>query len=147
MENPESRLIDELFWFWPLTLGSSDSNDEAFEAMRRNDFSEAIEIWKQHETNASESNVSMHNLAIMYHMLALDIEQMRSNKSLTKKQSDQKREYWEQAFFRWKILLNNDGLWSRLSNRVRELDDPRLTTGACRRLQDGLPIILTNNKC
>jgi len=142
LENPESRLIDELFWFWPLTLGLSDSNDEALEAMQHNDYSEAIAIWKQHETNASESNISMHNLAIMYHVLALDFEQMRSNKSLTKKQSDQKREYWEQAFFRWKILLNHDGLWSRLSNRVRELDDPRLTTGVCRRLQDGLPIIL-----
>jgi hypothetical protein len=142
LENPESRLVDELFWFWPLAAGLTEENDEALASMKRNDFSDAVSIWKQHETNASESNVSMHNLAIMYHVLALDIEQVQSTQTISAKQSQQKREYWEQAYFRWNILLNHDGFWSRLTNRIREMDDLRLTTGAARRLQKGLPLVL-----
>jgi hypothetical protein len=144
LENPETRLIDELFWFWPLTIGLSGENDEALVALKRSDFSTAIAIWKNHETNASESNVSMHNLAIMYHVLALDIEQIQLTTTISQKQSQQKREYWEQAFFRWKVLLNHEGFWSRVTNRIRETDDPRLTTGVARRLQNGLPIVLLN---
>jgi hypothetical protein len=142
LTDPESRLIDELFWFWPLRIGLPEDKDDALVAMKRNDFSGAVSIWKQHEEKASEANVSMHNLAIMYHALALDIEYAGVTQALSKKQVQQKQFYWEQAFLRWQILLNHEGFWQRLTKRIRELDDPRLTTGTAHRIQAGLPLAI-----
>ncbi len=139
--NPESRLIDELFWFWPLATGRTESTDDALAALIRNDFSGAVAIWKHREENASEANVSMHNLAIMYHVLALDIEYMQAD-NLTEKLSRQKQEYWKQAFSRWQILLEHEGFWGRMTQRIHELKDDRLTTGTIRRLRAGLPLVL-----
>ena len=140
--DPESRLIDELFWFWPLWFGLPEEKDEALVALKRNDFEGAVSIWKQHEEKASEANVSMHNLAIMYHALALDIEHLELTQTLSPKQLNQKRYYWEQTFSRWQILLNHEEFWQRLTKRIRELDDPRLTTGTTRRIRSGLPLVV-----
>lgn len=142
LTNPESRLIDELFWFWPLQMGVPTDKDEALMSLKRNDFAGAVSVWKRHEETSSEANVSMHNLAIMYHALALDIEYLAATQTLSKKQSLQKRSYWEQAFQRWLILMKYEGFWRRLTERVRELDDPRLTTGTTRRIRAGLPLAL-----
>ena len=142
LNNPEQCLIDELFWFWPLSLGVSADMDDALVAMRSGDFSGAVSLWKRHEEGSSEANVSMHNLAIMYHALALDLEYAQGTQTLSKKQIQQKQDYWEQAFPRWQVLLNHDGFWHRLTARIRELGDPRLTTGTARRIREGLPLVL-----
>lgn len=142
LTDPESRLIDEFFWFWPLQISLPEDKDEALMAMKRNDFAGAVAIWKQHEEKSSEANVSMHNLAIMYHALALDIEYVEATQTLSRKQSQQKRSYWEQAFPRWHILMEHEGFWQRLTERIRELDDPRLTTGTARRIRAGLPSVI-----
>jgi len=142
LTDPESRLIDELFWFWPLQMGVPEDKDEALMFLKRNDFAGAVSIWKQHEENSSEANVSTHNLAIMYHVLALDMEYVEATQTLSTKQSKQKRSYWEQAFQRWQILMKHEGFWQRLTARIRELDDPRLTTGTARRIRAGLPLVI-----
>jgi len=142
LNDPEQRLVAELFWFWPLSLGVSADTDEALVAMRSGDFSGAVSLWKRHEKGSSEANVSMHNLAIMYHALALDLEHVEETQALSEKQIQQKQEYWEEAFPRWQILLNYEGFWHRLTARIRELDDPRLTTGTARRIREGLPVVL-----
>lgn len=138
--DPELRFIDEFFWFWPISLDSTGDSDDALVAIRQNDLLRALSIWERHEVQGSEANVSMHNLAVLYHAMALDIERLETEgKKLSKQQVDQKRSYWEQAFSRWKILLNDEGFWQRVRERIRELDDPRLTTGTVRRIRDGLP--------
>jgi len=142
LSDPESRLIDELFWFWPLGLAISEDRDDALEALKDDDYYSAVSIWKRHEEQSSEANVSMHNLAIMYHVLALDLEHVEATQSLSEKQVKQKRDYWEQAFPRWQILLDHKGFWQRLTARIRELDDPRLTTETARRIREGLPFVL-----
>jgi len=142
LNNPEQCFIDELFWFWPLSLGVSADMDDALVAMRSGDFSGAVSLWKQHEEGSSEANVSMHNLAIMYHALALDLEYAQQSQTLSKKQIQQKHDYWEQTFPRWQVLISYDGFWHRLTARIRELDTPQLTTGTARRLREGLPEVL-----
>jgi hypothetical protein len=141
LSDPESRLIDELFWFWPTHVGASDK-DEAFVALERNDILNAETIWKRREAEGSEANVSMHNLAILYHALALDLEHIETTQPLSKEQSGQKRDYWGQVYARWRILLSYDGFWQRVKDRAHELDDPRLTTGTIRRIREGLPFVL-----
>jgi len=142
LTDPESRLIDEFFWFWPLQMGLPEDEDEALVSVKRNDFTGAVAVWKQHEEKSSEANVSMHNLAILYHTLALDLECVAAAQTLSKKQSQQKGSYWEQAFLRWHILMEHEGFWHRLADRIRELGDPRLTTGTARRIRTGLPSVI-----
>jgi hypothetical protein len=143
LTDPESRLIDELFWFWPLQPGVREEADEALVAMKRGDLDGAVSIWKRHEVQSSEANVSMHNLAIMFHALALDIEHEAQTQPLSTRQIQQKQAYWELSFSRWKILLKHEGFWQRLGQRIHEFDDPRLTTGTARRIRSGLPLVLT----
>lgn len=141
LHDPERRLVDEFFWFWPHQLGQSKS-DEALAALGRGDVKAAAEIWAKQENYHSDSNVSMHNLAVLSHATALDLEHVTLTKPLLDEQKKQRDLCWQQAFQRWKILLQHEGFWSRLTARIRDLDDPRLTTGTARRMQVSLPLAL-----
>ena len=140
LRDPELRFIDEFFWFWPLSLNSTEENDDTLVAIKQNDISRALTIWGHHEAEGSEASVSMHNLAVFHHAMALDIEHMETEmKEISEQQIEQKRSHWQQAFSRWKRLLNEEGFWQRVQERIREFDDPRLTTDTARRIREGLP--------
>ncbi|MEY8039715.1 hypothetical protein [Saccharopolyspora cebuensis] len=46
---------------------------------------------------------------------------------------------WLAAVEAWAQVLSGERIWDRARQRVREIDDPRLTTGTVRRLRDRLP--------
>ena len=140
LQDPEKRLIDEFFWFWPHQLGQSQS-DEALNLLSQGDIDLAAKRWLQME-QYSESHVSMHNLAVLYHCRALDWEQTATNKKPAEIHNHTILDYWSHAFKRWKAVLKHEPFWSRLSARIRALEDPRLTTGLARRMRSSLPISL-----
>jgi len=139
LRDPERRLVDEFFWFWPNKLGGS-KDDEALSAMRQGDNDQAAGIWQKHESQQSISNVSMHNLAVLMHARALDLE-FQDGRSAAIRVKD-RTELWQSAYKRWKVLLEDEGFWSRLTARIRDIDDPRLTTGTARRMKSSLPLAL-----
>jgi formylglycine-generating enzyme required for sulfatase activity len=141
LRDPERRLVDEFFWFWPHQLGQSQT-DEALTALGRGDAKAAADIWVKQESAQSDSNISMHNLAVLQHTTALDLEHIASSRPLSGEQKKERDQYWQKAFKRWKTLLEHEGFWSRLTARIRELDDPRLTTGTVRRVRASLPLAL-----
>ncbi len=47
--------------------------------------------------------------------------------------------YWKQAFDRWEWLADDDRLWEAFKSRIRQVNDPALTTGFARRLRSELP--------
>jgi hypothetical protein len=136
LRDPETRIIDEFFWFWPHNL-DNEVKDNALESLARNDIKTAESLWINYEATLTESNVSRHNLAVLSHLLVLDIEL----NGLSLKEDDLKLrdKYWKDTFKRWKLLLEHEGFWSRLTARVRQMDDPRLTTGFVKRLRESLP--------
>lgn len=140
LRDPERRLVDEFFWFWPHQLGQS-RRDEALLALAQGDIQAATNLWLRQE-QSSEMNVSMHNLAVLAHATALDFEWLGTHQSLSDEQKKQRDLSWRQAFIRWKILLDYEGFWSRLTARIRDLDDPRLPTGTTRRIRQSLPLAL-----
>jgi hypothetical protein len=73
LKDPEKRLVDEFFWFGPHELEEGNS-DEALTSLSKNDVNTAQKIWISYENQMSMSNVSMHNLAVLSHLLALDSE-------------------------------------------------------------------------
>lgn len=139
LRDPERRLVDEFFWFWPHKLGGS-RDDEALSALSRGEDEQAAGIWKRQESGQSASNVSMHNLAVLMHARALDMESQNGNNSAV--DPVKRTELWKSAYQRWNVLLDDEAFWSRLTARIRALDDPRLTTGTARRMRASLPLAL-----
>ncbi len=136
LRDPETRIIDEFFWFWPHSLDSL-VRDHALEALTNNDIKAAESLWINYEATLTESNVSRHNLAVLSHLLVLDLE--LNGNVLTEEERTKRDKLWKDTFKRWKLLLEHEGFWSRLTARVRQMDDPRLTTGFVKRLRESLP--------
>ncbi|MGO4884399.1 MAG: hypothetical protein ACLP59_26795 [Bryobacteraceae bacterium] len=137
LRDPERRLVDEFFWFWPHQLGEG-RRDPALTSLAQGRTQEAMNFWMHQENHNSVSNVSMHNLAVLSHVSVLDLETQAGAKPDTALLG----QYWNAAFLRWKALLNDESFWSRLTARIRDLDDPRLTTGTARRMRQSLPVAL-----
>ena len=141
--NPELRFIDEFFWFWPISLDSKLGNDEALIAIRKNNITEALSIWKKREANGSEFNISTHNIAVYYHAIALDLEGMETrDTSPSREKLDKKRSYWKEALNRWRKLQNNELFWDRLQKRIDDLVDPRINNQTLLHMREGLPELL-----
>jgi hypothetical protein len=141
LTDPESRLLDEILWFWRLDP-NRDGEDEAFIAMEQNDLSSAVAIWKEQETQSNESYTSTHNLAVIYHTMALDLEVSGTSNVLSNKQLEQRKSYWNEAIPRWRIILEYEGFWRYVEQRIHELDDPRLTVAMLHKIHDQLPLMI-----
>jgi hypothetical protein len=114
---PESRLIEEFFWFWP-EEPRGIGTDLAWHALQRGDTQSAIEIWTQRAKEPSD-NTAFHNLAILFHLQALD--------STNAGKGSVPESLFMRAWKYWRILTEHEPFWGRLRARIEELDDPRLT--------------------
>ncbi|HZZ84899.1 MAG TPA: hypothetical protein VFE30_10205 [Anaeromyxobacteraceae bacterium] len=137
LNDPERRLIHEFFWFWPLQLGQTNT-DPALRLLDGGNVEGAAGAWAQSETG-SEAFVAIHNLAVLDHCLALDLEAEASKRPLSHEERERLARHWEGACRRWGAVIQHEAFWSRLSSRIRSLEDPRLTTGLARRIRIALP--------
>lgn len=137
LQDPEARLIDEFFWFWPQDLNTPE--DEALRFLKDHRVNDARDVWFRWEYEGSQSRISTHNLAVLSHVAALDLEYKAARKSLTMAERRNRDVCWAEAYKRWAELLRDEWFWTRLTARIRQLDDPRLTTGTARRIRHSLP--------
>lgn len=138
LSDPERRLVNELFWFWPRQFGES-RRDEALAALARGENDMVYRFWQRQQENPNDGGNALHNLAILSHAAALDLEQVALSRTLSNQERIARNLRWQEAFRCWKLLIENEAFWSRVTGRVRELDDPRLTTGMAQRLSMSLP--------
>jgi hypothetical protein len=136
LKDPESRLVDEFFWFWPEAKSSSD---EAIQAYLTGDGEKAFDCWYARRREPGRSHVAYHNLAVVNHLMAIEW----SSRYLDSLPDEDTREtisaYWSNAIRYWKRVCDSDEVWDALKERIRVLDDPRLTTGLARRMGMVLP--------
>lgn len=137
LQDMEAWLIDEFFWFWPRRLGTGE--DDGLKLLAQNRVNDALSLWLEYERNSSIGKASTHNLAVLYHVVALDLEHKALTKSLSGKELETRRVCWFRAYRRWKGLLDDVGFWNRLTSRMVELNDPRLTGETARRIWRSLP--------
>jgi len=143
LHDMQSRIVDELFWFWPSDHGNDDS-DAAYKAAGEGRLRDAHQLWcRQKEEPATEA-VAVHNLAVLHHALALDIEHASLNGNAGEAPTDPKVQarrdkYWAVALEHWANFADNESGWSYILSRAEALDDPRLTSGFVRRLRQSLP--------
>jgi len=136
MKEPEHRIVDEFFWYWPEEFGASKS-DPAIQAMLAGDTERAVRLWRDREKNGSW--VARHNMAVMYHMFAVDWTNYHVSYNIDQQLDDQIKGYWRKSFERWDKIVTTDEIWDMLKERVRSLDDEVLTTGFIRRMLKQLP--------
>ena len=126
LRDPERRLIDEFFWFWNQEIGRGNQDNALVAALVNGDIQGAVDIWINQE-RASEANVSVHNVAVLYHCIALDFEQDALLRPLLHEDMEILAGYWKDSYKRWQFLIGYDPFWKRLKSRIKELNYPSLT--------------------
>jgi hypothetical protein len=138
LKDPEKRLLDEFFWFWPQEFGQG-SSDPSIQALKAGDSHTAIQIWNIKESDPSDGVVAMHNLAVMWHMSALEFEGHLANSQADGDIRLKVGAHWNNAYKRWQRLTADDRFWDRLKGRVRQISDVRITSGFVYRIRRSLP--------
>lgn len=136
MKESQHRIVDEFFWYWPEDFGSS-KNDSAIQAMVNGDTEGAVKQWRSREK--AGSLIAKHNMAVMYHMYAVDWSLYHVSYDLDPAVEGEIKAYWKKAFERWEVLVEADEIRNVLKQRIRSLDDEALTTGFVRRFFTQLP--------
>jgi len=138
--SPVDRLLDEIFWFWPVNGGSS--HDAALKALESADVDRAEEIWRAQTDTAEDGALAVHNLAVLYHLVALDYEARPEASGQREEWENRLADLWLDAFVHWKHVFECEDFWSIVKSRVRDLDDRQLTTDFVRCVQEKLPVLL-----
>lgn len=133
LKDPEARLVQELFWFWPCV--SDCSNDPALLALRQNQYQVAVDYWAK--TKGAGNGVAIHNLAVFHHLRALDSAVRRSKTS--QPTATEEIHLWTSAYRYWKELLDRTDFWEAVSNRIRATNDPRLKLETAQQIWSTLP--------
>jgi hypothetical protein len=141
LKNPELRMVDEFFWFLPETIENPE-NDSSYQAILAGDQDTAFQIWTNKEYSLNGGSIAKHNLAVLFHLTALDWTeyQLGDAHSFIQVEREEKiRGYWTNAIRRWKLVCKDDKIEEYIKERIKAVDDPRLTTGFGRRLFEKLP--------
>jgi hypothetical protein len=138
LKDPEKRLIDEFFWFWPEEFGNSQT-DPAMRALSIGDLETASQIWSEKENRPIGGLVAKHNMALVFHISALDWEIYSVRNEVEAERRQKISDYWKGAFNRWERLATNETFWEIVTARIRQLNEPNLPTGFARRMRASLP--------
>jgi hypothetical protein len=138
LKDPEKRLIDEFFWFWPGEFWNGQS-DPAMQALAKGDSKAAIEIWAAIENDEASGIIAKHNLALVYHVCALDWENYSVKNEVEAERRQKITDYWKGTFNRWERLATDERFWEKVTARIRQLNEPNLSTGFARRMRATLP--------
>jgi len=143
LRDPERRLIEELFWFWPQRFGES-AKDEALQAVNRGDLASSTKIWLDRAKTPAEAGVAIHNLAVLAHALALDYEYAIGQGHASPTLIEQRDRNWRPALERWVALVSHEAFWTRFAERIRTLDDPRLSGSTARQIRSSLALAIVS---
>jgi DNA-binding response OmpR family regulator len=166
LKNPETRLLHEFFWFWPIC--STIDQDDALGALKGGDLSQAEAIWKsiaddqrglssvaarldsdcptperqnlEHQKLSFEHAIAVatHNLAVLSHYHAISISEAEPNQQNVPRL----KQAWETSFKFWSTLTKRHAFWDALAERIRKIDDPRLGVGVAEAVWSTLPVAL-----
>jgi hypothetical protein len=141
LKDPELRIIDEFFWFWPVRYGEGHE-DPAVQAIMQGDSRRAYELWLEREDDPENGFIASHNIAVIFHLIALDWTLYHLAVDLDREHEEKIKDYWRECFGRWEKTATDDRVWELTKARIRSLDDPRLTTGLAQRMCRSLPLAL-----
>lgn len=135
----QSRLVDEIFWFWPTSRATNHKTD-GLARLRAGDISGAHQAWYGVSSKHADWPAARHNLAVLHHALALDLEcQRNGSKNVDSRVQERLELHWNLALSNWVHIIDHESVWTHVRLRAEVLDDPRLTSGYVMRLRQSLP--------
>ena len=140
LKDPENRLIDELFWFWPCQAGSP-LPDPGLEALASANGDTALKAWEAAAANPATAAAAAHNTALFRHLTAIDSETKAAPNAGAQNQQEVETP-WRRCLAEWGRLVDNDGLWERVATHAKRIDDPRLKASFLRSMRATLPLAL-----
>jgi hypothetical protein len=133
LENPESRIVDEIFCIWPEKYGDSD-NDHCLNLIKNGLWKQAYQIWSENQGNY----INNHNIAVLFLSIALAWTKHHLAEKYSEDRVLKTKEYWFHSLNTWRDVSSNSETWSYIRTRIEESQDSRVSTGYTRRLKDGL---------
>ena len=138
IKDPEKRLIDEFFWFWPEEFGDSKS-DLSCQALAQGDTAKANDIWRERVKEQTNGIVPKHNLAVSYLMTAIQMEYKALGHKIPEEKRQEMTEIWKSAVRKWNRIADDDNLWEKVADRIRQLNEANLKTGFARQMRASFP--------
>lgn len=149
LNDPKSRLLDEIFWFWP-TAGDG-TNDPGLAALERGDVQGALDAWAADFGNTELGVVKAHNRAVLNHLIALEFDAWivaqsnpRAGSARYQDPRIKARALWGNALGGWGSVLGSELFWQRVKRRIDEMNDPQLTTELMHQIRETLPEAVLN---
>jgi len=134
LENPISRLKEEIFWFWFET----DCDTRAINYLIQNNREGAHNAWSALITEENPTKKSMSafmNQIILAHSSVIGEENNVRYKDETKKTEEKNITLNERHWKNWKVVINrftllasNELFREMVKNKAERIDDPRLST-------------------
>lgn len=116
LRDPVRRFYQEFFWFWPIST-EKNHPDLALQALSNGLTDEARNIWAGNHSDPREYAISLHNLAVLNHFIALNNDYLIEQKGSPD---------WQEVYKKWGDLKVLTDFWSILQEKIREVNDPRL---------------------
>ena len=130
LDNPVSRLREEIFWFWFVT----DCDKKAINYLKKNDHQAAHKIWNPLITSENPTKESMSafmNQIILAHSSVIGEECEEEEKNQKKKSPTLSEKHWKNWKFvisRFTLIASNKVFWEMVKNKAEKIDDPRLSS-------------------
>lgn len=138
LRDPQKRLIDELFWFWPLKDG--DRDDPGLAALRSGALTQADAVWVEAGGDGGQrAAIAVHNRAVLALVGALD-----AGLNAAAERQEASSEGWSKALELWDEARRTAPLWTTLARRVEDIGDPRLTAEIVWDIRQTLPECLAS---
>lgn len=127
LQDPVHRLVDELFWLWPLHGGGFGGET----------LTQATTTWEElSATRSPDRAPALHNRAVAAHVAAMEGTSVAARSV---------REKWRTAYGNWLAVLNDDEVWQCLKARAAVIADPRLREDTVEAVRAELPALLVGS--
>lgn len=137
--DPQARLLHELFWFWPCDGANGGSDDAGFTALAKGDVDGANRIWQVAVGKTPTAAPAKHNLAVLWHLLALSLERRLRSDTQDQSPTESLSKAWKAALLHWDEVVRAEVTWNALAARVLALNDERLSLDFVQMLRGALP--------
>lgn len=132
---PLDRFQAEFFWFWPLEEGP----DPALRAVEEGRPADAAAIWGRESGPPDRRVAARHNLAVFFHLFALDREQARVAGATDATPKTELDALWQRALGQWAEIHADPEFWQVVARRAAALSDAKVSPRLVARIRESLP--------
>lgn len=144
LDDPKSKFLHSLFWFWPMKRGEIDLALVSATLGTPEGLERGIGMWKDIGTGPGLARSSaFHNMALAHAFLARYGEARLISESAIRDDTENIREsierHWDESILAWEAIATDDMFWRGLENKIAAIDDPRMPQTFLKRIRLALP--------